>query len=135
MTLSGDVEGAGVVPSGAIDDHGGVDAVGQRGGEMGEEKCHHAGIDEGQHQGEVLAAGGAHGGEDVGPFVAELSRPPGSPAPMPPAMTDPALVADAGLVLEPELEPLAGARRPDAAQLFLEPPFLKRSSASASFSG
>ena len=39
---------------------------------------------------------------------ADLTRAPGALAPEPPAMTDPAFVADAGLVLEPEFETLVG---------------------------
>ena len=131
----GDVEGARIVPSGTIDDHDGVDVVWQGGGEVGEEERHRGSVDEGEYQGEVLAAAGVHGGEDIGPLVTDLPRPPGPSAPMPPAMADPPLVADTGFVLEPELDAGLGMRGLDTLQRRAEPPFLKLSSASASFSG
>ena len=123
------------MPSGAVDDHGGVDIVGQGVGELVEEQLHRGCVDTGEHEGEILATGGAHGGEDVGPLVADLPRPSWSLAAMPPAMTDPPFVADTGLVLEPELDALLWMRRLDALQAVAEPPFLKLSSASGSFSG
>ncbi len=123
------------MPSGTVDDHNGVDVVWQGGGEADEEQRHRGGIDEGEYQGEVLAAGGVHGGEDVGPLVTDLPRPPGSSAPTPPAMADPSLVADPGFVLEPELDAGLGMRGLDALQRLAEPLFLKPSSASGSFSG
>ena len=45
----------------------------------------------------------AHGGEDVGPLVADLTRPGGTLAPAPPPVTHPALVADARFILKPQL--------------------------------
>ena len=123
------------MPSGGIDDHDGVDVVGKRGGEMGEEQRHRGRVDEGEHQGEVLAAGGMRGREDIGPLVADLPRRPGSFAPTPPSMTDQPLVAATSLVLEPEFDPLPGMRGSNVLQAFAEPPFLKLSSACASFLG
>ncbi len=80
----------------------------------------------------VLAGGRADGGKDVGPLVADLTRVRGAPAPEPPAMTDPALVAEAGLVLEPEFEALVGVGFGGRLQGRAEPPFLKRCCASVS---
>ncbi len=100
-----------------------------------EEQVHDLGVDGGQHEGDVLAGGRADGGEDVGPLVADLTWARGAPAPEPPAVADPALVADAGLVLEPELEALVGMRFGGRLQGRAEPLFLKRSCASASLCG
>ena len=124
-----------IVPTGAVEDHGGVDVVWPDSGEAGEEHIHDLGVDAGQHEGEVLAGGRAHGGEDVGPLVSDLTWARGALAPEPPAMTDPALVADAGLVLEPEFEPLVGLGFGGRLQGRAEPPFLKRCCASASLCG
>ncbi len=83
----------------------------------------------------VLAGGRADGGKDVGPLVADLTRVRGAPAPEPPAMTDPALVTDVGLVLEPGFEALVEVGFGGRLQGRAEPPFLKRCCASASFCG
>ena len=55
------------------------------------------------HQGDVVARIRAHGGEDVGPLVADLTRLGGTLAPAPPTVTHPALVADARFILKPQL--------------------------------
>jgi hypothetical protein len=68
---------------------------------------------------------GAHGGEDVGPVVAPVARRRGAAAGEEPAVADPALVADAGLVLGPQLEPLVEVRRGGGAQGACKAPFLK----------
>jgi hypothetical protein len=72
-------------------------------GEVCEKQVHDLGVDARQHEGEVVAGGRAYGGEDVGPLVADLTRPGGALAPAPPPVTDPALVADARFILKPEL--------------------------------
>ena len=46
---------------------------------------------------------GRTAGEDVGPLVADLTRPGGTLAPAPPPVTHPALVADARFILKPQL--------------------------------
>ena len=60
---------------------------------------------------------------------------PGALSPAPPAMADPPLVADAGFILEPELDALAGLGLANRHQARAKPPFLKASSASGSFIG
>jgi hypothetical protein len=123
------------MPAGAVQDEDGVHVLGQTGGEAGQEQVHHAGVDPGQHQGEVLAGGRPQGGEDVGPLIADLAKAGRTLTLEPPAMADPALVTDAGLILKPELDALArmgGDRRP---QRRWEPLFLKRCCAGASFCG
>ena len=128
-----DVECPGVVPTGAVEDDRDVDVLGQGGGEAGEEQVHEIGIDGGEHESEVGAARRMHDGIDIGPLVADLPGPPGALSPAPPAMADPPLVADAGLVLKPELDALAGMGLANRLQARAKPPFLKLSSASGSF--
>ncbi len=83
-----------------------------------------------KHQGEVVAAGGLHRRMDAGPLAADFLRAAGLLAAMPPAMTDAALVADAGLVLEPEFNAFVGMRLADrlqsAAKLFFKAQFANR---------
>ena len=107
----GDGEGARVVPTGAVAHHDGVRILVQGVGEVCEKQVHDLGVDARQLEGDVVAGVGTHGGENVGPLVADLTRPGGTFAPAPPPVTDPALVADArfipgsspGQALEPQL--------------------------------
>jgi hypothetical protein len=97
-----------------------------------EEDLHRAGVDGGQDEGDVLAGGGTDGGEDVGPLVSELLDARRPLAASPPAMANPTLVADPRLVLEPQLDALVRMGGDGRGYLVGEPPFLKRSCASAS---
>ena len=97
-----------VMPAGAVEHDDGVGIGRQRGGELGQKQVHRCGIDDRQHQREVFAGGGADGGEDIGPLVALLREAGGTLALQPPAVAYPPLVADARLVLKPELQALAG---------------------------
>ena len=81
MTLSGTVRGALVVPTGAVAHHDGVRILVQGIGEVCEKQVHDLGVDARHHQGDVVAGVRAHGGEDVGPLVADLTRPGGTLAP------------------------------------------------------
>ena len=114
-----------------------------RRGDMIEEDLHRFGVDGGKDQRDVLARGGADRGEDGGPRVAELPGAGRALAPPPPAVADPALVADPRLVpgsspgqaLEPQLDPLARVARGGFGYPVGKAPFLKRSCASASRRG
>lgn len=89
------------MPAGAVERQNEVD-IGRSGrGELIEEDLHRLGIDGGKHQRDILAGRGADCGEYVGPFVAELPETWRALATLPPAMAQPALVADASLVFEP----------------------------------
>lgn len=123
------------MPSGAVEDEDGVDIVVEGSGEAVEEQLHDGGADTGEHEGEVLAGGRSDRGEDVGPLVAVLAQARRTLALEPPAMTDPPLVADASLILEPELQAFARIGLGRGAQCGAEPLFLKRSCALASLSG
>ena len=133
--IVGDGERPFVVPAGAVEHQDGVDVVGQGCGEVGEKQVHDLGVDAGQDEGEVLAGGRAHGGEDVGPLVAVGARAGGALALEPPPVANPALVADPRLVLEPELEMLLGMRGGGASQGLAQPLFLNRSWACGSRRG
>ncbi len=121
-----------LVPAGAVEHDDGVDIVGEGLGEGIEEQPGGAGGDLRQDQREVVAGGRPDGAEDVGPLVPPVADPRRPLAAQPPAVTDPTLVADAGLVLEPELEALVGMRFGRRLQGRAEPPFLKRRCASGS---
>lgn len=135
----GEVRGQGaggqVVPAGAVEDDDGVDAVGQGLGEGVEEQARRPCGDLRQHEGEILAGQGSHRTEDVGPLVAAVAQARRSLAAAPPAMTDAALVADARLVLEPQLQALPGMGVGDGVQGGAKPPFWKRRCASPSLCG
>ena len=90
------------VPARAVEHQDEV-GVGRSGsGEVVEEDLHRGDVDRGQHEGDVLAGGGADRGEDVGPLVAELPDAGRALSAPPPAVADPALVADPRLVFEPQ---------------------------------
>src|SRR5690606_31711217 len=115
-----------LVPSGAIEHHDGVDVFGQGAGEGVEEQPGGARGDLRQDEGEVVAGGRTGGAEDVGPLVAPVAQTRRTLATQPPAMADPALVADAGLVLEPQLQALGGMRLGHRRQGRAEPLFWRR---------
>lgn len=123
----GDAKRSFIVPASTVEHHDCVHLLGQRGGEVFKEQVHDRCVDAGQHEGEVLAGGWTHGREDVGPLVTILAEARSTLALEPPAMADPAFVADARLVLEPELELLLGMRASDRFQSVAEPLFLNRS--------
>ena len=125
-------EGAAQVPAGAVEDHHHVGVGRARCCDVVEEDLHRLGVDRGQHEGDVLAGGGPDRSEDVGPPVAELLETGRALAAPPPAMADSALVADPCLVLEPQLDPSVGMAGGGLGYPRTEPPFLKRSCASAS---
>ena len=85
--------------------------------DLGEVGIHRGGVDVRQHQAGGDAAGGADRAEDVGPFVAGVARRARPRAALRPDAGQRALLADARLVLEPDLERLApgvlGERRRD----------------------
>ncbi len=83
------------------EDHDGVLTLGQGCGEAVEEDLHRVGIDRGQDQREGGLAAGPGGAKEGGPFVALVLNSGRALAARPPAMTEPPLLADAHLVLEP----------------------------------
>jgi hypothetical protein len=98
--------------------------LGQRSREVVEEGLHDAGEHLGQHEGEVGAGGRAPGAEQVGPLEAAVAQPARALAAHPPAEPCAALLADAGFVHEPELDPLARVRLGRHRQRVAEPPLM-----------
>jgi hypothetical protein len=87
-----------------------VGAGGDHAGDLDEMQVHGLGVGEGQHEAGADPALRAGGAEDVGPLVpgvADCARPRAASGPDPGGS---ALLADAGLVLEPDLERLASRR-------------------------
>src|SRR3712207_7984204 len=74
-----------------------------------------------QDEGDVRAGRGLDGGEDIGPLKALVAAPRWSPAPQPPAVAEPALLAHSGLVHEPEGDPFAGMGRGGRLQAVVQP--------------
>src|SRR3954471_21406131 len=103
-----------VVCQPAVEQQRGMGAPFDGAGDRVEVELHGLRVGEGQRQGGTRAAGRADGPEQVRAFVAlvgRLSRPCSAPRPLP---HEAVLLADAGLVLEPDLDGLA---RREAAQM------------------
>lgn len=94
------------MPAGAVhEDHrvgAGADGV----GELVEHRLHRGGADRGQHQGDAGVALRTDRAEQVDRLVAQVARAARAYAALEPAAADAAGLADAGLVEEPDLEPL-----------------------------
>ena len=123
--LAGTIELVRGVPSGLIHQQDGMGVGGDRLGYLGEMQVHRRGVAEGQDQPRRLALGRADRTEDIGrlgPLIVRGRRPRAAQRPAP---GDLVLLADPGLVGEPDLYPLArrlAARdlRHDGGELFLK---------------
>jgi hypothetical protein len=104
-------------------------------GDLGEVVVHRGGIGEGHNEAGGSAAGRADRPEDVGPLVAGVARRPWSGSASGPDPGERALLADARLVLEPDLERLAAGGLGDRRGYRLGEAFLKASCASGSVFG
>ena len=109
--LSGTTSALAAVPAGAVEHEHGMGAGRDGAGDLGEVGVHRLGVGEGQDEARRRAARRADGAEDVGPLVAGVARRPRPRAALRPDPGERALLADAGLVLEPDLERLAPGRR------------------------
>ena len=92
------------MPSGAVEQQHGVGALGDTTGDFFEMELHGLGVGEGQGKRGPDAAGGTNGAEQIGVVVAligGLARPRPALCPLPDLAV---LLADAGLVLEPDLD-------------------------------
>ena len=94
------------VPAGPIEDQHGVGPGRHGRGELGQEEVHGCGRDLGQDQGHAGVACRADGTEQVGRREAVLVQPARPGAFLVPDVGDAALLADPGLIHEPELDPL-----------------------------
>ena len=96
---------------------------------------HRGGVGEGHDEARRGAALGADRAEDVGPLVAGVARRAWPRAALRPDPGERALLADPGLVLEPDLERLAAGRLGERGGYRLGEAFLKRSWAAGSVFG
>src|SRR4029450_2386259 len=83
-----------------------MSALGDGAGDLVEVELHGLGVGEGESQGGAGAAGRTDRAEEVGALVAlvgRLARPRSAPRPLP---HEAVLLADAGLILEPDLDRL-----------------------------
>ena len=119
----GHAQGVGAVPAGLIEHHHGVLVFGEAGGEAVEKDAHCLGRDHRQDEREAIAGGGPDGAEQMHPGVALIAQAGRALAARPPAMTDPAVLADPSLVLEPQRDTLARAGRFHRVYGVGEPPF------------
>ena len=98
--------GADVLPRPVEDEHG--VGPGRHGpGQLGQEQAHGRGRDLGQHQRDARVPLRADRTEQLDGGEALLPRPARPSASLVPDVRDAALLADPGLVLEPQLDPLA----------------------------
>ena len=103
-----DVELRGGMLSGLIEDDHGVGAGGDLRGDLLEVPLHGAGVASGQDQGGAGTSCRTDRAEDVGRLGTLVMRRPRSRSPARPAPGDLVLLADPGLVLEPQLYGRAG---------------------------
>jgi hypothetical protein len=105
------------VPAGPVEEKNGVRAGRQLLREGGQEHGHGFGGRTRQRQREGLVRARAAGGEEVHAIVALIGDPRRAHAALVPAMADPALLPDPGLVFTPELDLDLRMRRGDGREL------------------
>ena len=130
--LAGTLQRPCVVPSGLVEHHDRVRVLRNRLGKLGQERAHGGGRHTREHQGEVLACRGLHAGKDVGRLKALVGDPRRALPAHPPAVRGPALLADAGLVHEPERDLLVRMSLGGRPHGIEEPLFANASAALAS---
>ena len=123
------------MPPRLVHDHDGVLVGGQRLAEPVQERLHGRGGHLGQHEREALPRRGLHGGEQVRPGVALVAKARRALAAGEPTVADAPFLPEAGFVLEPERQALAGMCRRGPVQRGLQPPFANASRAAASALG
>lgn len=107
----------------------------QRRGEAIKEDLHRGGADLGQDEGESVVGASADGAVEPSRGIAVVDQALGSDAVLEPDTRAAAFLADAGLILAPELYLGVGMGLCDGPQRSGEAPFLKRSCAAASAFG
>ena len=98
---------SGLVPASPVDSEHGMGAGRHVGADLGQVWVHHVGIGGGQDQGGSDAASRAYRAKQVSPGTALIAGRWGPGAALGPNSGQRALLADAGLVLPPELQRLA----------------------------
>ena len=101
---------ASLMPAGAVKHDYSVGAWGDLAADLLQVQVHGPGVRLGDDPGGADAPRRADGAEQIGPGVALVSHTPGPGAALGPDARQRALLADAGLVLPPELDGLAALR-------------------------
>ena len=125
--VGGHDEVFGAVPSGLVHDEQDMDVRVTVGGELFEETVHGFGVGFWHDQREVFARRWANGREDIGGLEATVAETERALPPDPPAMSDPSLLAESPLILEPYFNALTLMKKCCLHQGRFEPPFLKAS--------
>lgn len=122
----GDLKLVGLVPSGAVHEDDGVRLGGDVAADLVEVQLHGVGVGLGQHEGGARAAQGTDGAEEIGVLVALVGGQARAASLLHPQPDAAVLLAEPGLVLEPNLNPLVlgqmayvGCER--AREVFLNP--------------
>lgn len=111
--VGGHLQRAAAVVAGVVPDQDRVPVLAQHPGEVQEQVVHHRRVHLVGDDAQSLAGQGVDRGAGVRPLVVGLLDGGGTRAPGGPDRRQRALLADAGLVLEPDLDLLAGVRGPD----------------------
>jgi hypothetical protein len=106
--IGGKAQRLGAVPAGAIGNDGGMDLGGELSADCIEMQLHHGGVGAGQNQTHGAATLGAKGAEDIGIVIARIDRHRRARAFGSPAVGAATFLADAGFILTPQLNGLAG---------------------------
>ena len=129
--IGGNAQCLRAVPSGAIGEYGGMDLGGEFSADFIEMQLHHGAVGAGQNQADGASTLGAKGAEDIGVVIARIDRHRRARAFRSPAVSAAAFLADAGFILAPQLNGLAGMGGGDGLQLgrefFLKPPLRRPS--------
>ncbi len=96
------------MPAGAVGDHSGVDLGRECGADFIEVQLHHGGVGVGENQANGTVALRAEGTEDIGIIIARIDRHRRARACGSPAVGAAAFLSDAGFILAPQLNGLAG---------------------------
>ena len=131
--VGGDIELAGGVPAGLIEQNHRVRARGNGLGDLRQLQQHGGGIAERQHQGGPGSACRADGAEDAGRAGALIAGRRRPRAALRPASGDPVLLPDPGLVVKPDLYRFAGCIRGRDFRQASGKVFLKAATASGSW--
>ena len=94
------------VPAGAVEEQHGMGAAPDTAGDLVEVELHRVRIGEGERQGGARAAGRTDGAEQIGALVALVGGLAGARPALGPLPHQAVLLADPGLVLEPDLDRL-----------------------------
>jgi len=123
------------MPTGAVEQQNGVGSLGHVARDFLEMKLHCLGVGEGQREGGADASGGTNGAEEIGvvvTLIGRLTRPRSASGPL---AHEAVLLADAGFVLNPDLD---WRRRRQAVEMSAQRErevFLKASTIRSSWAG